>query len=98
MDLSAEPKAIKASFSRQACNMKKITENNFFPLPSPSRPWFLIPTDDAGVFRYFVLHVLSSKERHRQYLIRCMRIFVRLGGHHLWPIIAPSMLKIIMRG
>lgn len=65
----------------------------YLSLPSNKNPWFLIPVDDPGPFRYFVLHVLSSKNQYRRFIIRMLKLFVLLGGHLLYPMFAPLILR-----
>ena len=68
---------------------------NFYPLPSSRNPWFLLPTDDAGPFRYFVLHLLSSRFKRKRLVIEMIRLIVRAGGYRLWPLVAPWLLRIV---
>lgn len=77
--------------------MLKYTNIRYFPIPSFRNPWFLIPVDDPGPFRYFVLYMLSSKHSSRRFVILMLRVLVRLGGYHLWPFIAPVLLKKMLR-
>jgi len=67
--------------------------DRYFPIPSSKTPWFLLPVDDPGPFLYFVLYVLSSKHASRRFVIRFLRVFVHLGGHHLWPVFARVLLR-----
>ena len=68
--------------------------DSHFPIPSSKNPWFLIPVDDPGPVRYFVLYMLSSKYATRRFVIRMLRVFVCLGGHRLWPVVARVSLKL----
>lgn len=68
-------------------------QEKYFPLPSQKDPWFVIPVDDPGPFRYFILHVLSSRYQSRRFIIRLLRLFVILGGHFLWPVFAQVALR-----
>ena len=64
-----------------------MERTGYVALPSRRNPWFLIPTDDPGAFRYFVLNMLSSKYSSRRVVIGVLKLFVQLGGHRLWPVI-----------
>ena len=82
-----------AEIMRKAPNEEMISAipEGYVPLPNISHPWLILPVDDSGPFYYFVNYLLSSRHARRRWLIRILRIVTCLGGHRLWPLIAPML-------
>lgn len=77
---------------------KKAVESiNYFPLPNPRFPWFLLPVYDSSPIHYFVMHILSSRFSGRRLSIALLRFGMRLGLHRLWPFVAPPLAKAVWK-